>query len=122
MHPAEFARRAASGNALYPYTWTATYEGGGRLRQFDADGPHRSADIDLARVRAILAEGPGGPFEFRARDRAAWGAPSAALIRARVEFTPGPDPVWAVERNFGFLYNGQETYLAIDDAGRVWMV
>jgi hypothetical protein len=135
MDLTNFNRRIFEQNPLYPYSWEARYEGGGRLRQFDFDGHHWSTEIDKTKVKALVILGhPISPIVFEKPQHLAKVSPDEVIIEAQVSLevpAGGVQPVNRIVRcYFGYVYELKNTdgtsagpvqYLVeIDEAGRVF--
>lgn len=105
-------------NPIAPFEWRAVYRGGGHLRQFDADGWHRTVDVDRARVQALEVHGhPAGVLTIPVYGGQ---VPDEVVVRARMELVGDPAAGFhrrRVECHFGFRYGADETLIIIDAQG-----
>jgi hypothetical protein len=76
---------------MHPWVWEAEYRDGRRLRQFDADGFHRSAEIDGRRVAALVLHGhPASPCRWFPPEPLAVGPVLRVEITVQSVLTLGP--------------------------------
>lgn len=123
MHAHDFLKRQQEQhrlNAIAPYTWEAEYRGGGRLKQFDVDGYHKSLEIDRLRIRAlIIHRHPSGPIRIEVPGDQP-GPPDDVRIQATTAITMGASTGHAVTFWFGYRYGTQWYLVGIDSWGRVF--
>lgn len=117
-----FNKRILNRNPLHPYSWQASYKGGGRLKQFDFDGQHFSPEINRSRVTELVILGhPDSPITIPIPypDR----VPDEVIIKAQVSLrqTLGvPGMTRTVRLFFGYRYGAEKFLLEIDEQGKLW--
>lgn len=77
-------RLLPASSGIEPFMWEALYKNPkGRLKQFDSDGPHKSTEIDRARLECVILWGhPDSPI--RINTIPTLGVPDEVVIGARV--------------------------------------
>jgi hypothetical protein len=100
-------------NPIAPFQWRADYVNGGRLCQYDVDGHHKPAEIDLARLARLVLTGPHGELALSAP-----AMPDSVFVIARKSVPlNGRPPRFSIL--MGFIFGDKRVGIHVSAGGRI---